>query len=92
MNFLEKFSLEETVAMIGFRCERLDVPNPFTMPGLEMVYKLSHGVPRRILAVASAAYDMRMLAPADKLSGDFVEVAYRSAREKPDNALVAVNG
>ncbi len=92
MNFLEKFSLDETVDMIGFRCDRLDVPNPFTMGGLEMIYKLSNGVPRRILAVASAAYDMRMLAPADKLDGEFVEVAHRSALEKPDNALVAVNG
>jgi hypothetical protein len=62
------------------------------MSGLEMIYKLSNGVPRRTLAVASAAYDMRMLAPADKLDGEFVEVAHRSAREKPDNALVAVNG
>jgi general secretion pathway protein A len=92
MNFLEKFSLDETVEMIGFRCDRLDVPNPFTMGGLETIYELSDGVPRRTLAVASAAYDMRMLAPADKLDGDFVEMAYRSAREKPEAALVTANG
>jgi hypothetical protein len=62
------------------------------MTGLETIFRLSNGVPRRILTVASAAYDMRMLAPADKLDGEFVEMAYRSAREKPDNALVAVHG
>jgi len=91
-NFLEKFSLEESMEMIAFRCDRLDVPNPFSRSGLEMIHKLSGGVPRRLLAVASAAYDMRMLAAADKLDGDFVEMAYRSAREKPDHALVAANG
>ena len=91
-NFLEKFSLEESVEMIAFRCDRLDVPNPFSRSGLEAIHKLSGGVPRRLLAVASAGYDMRMLAPADKLDGEFVEMAYRSAREKPDHALVAANG
>jgi len=88
MNFLEPFSLEETIGMLEFRCERLDVPNPFTRSGLEKIHELSKGVPRRILAVASAAYDLRIMAPADKLDADFVEEAYRT-NEKPDNAEVA---
>lgn len=87
MNFLEPFSLEETIGMINFRCERLDVPNPFTRAGLEAIHALSQGVPRRILAVASAAYDLRMMAGADKLDGDFVEEAYRT-NDKPENAEV----
>jgi general secretion pathway protein A len=88
MNFLEPFSLEETVGMLNFRCERLDVPNPFTRSGLEKIHELSRGVPRRTLAAASAAYDLRMMAPGDKLDGDFVEEAYRT-NEKPENAEVA---
>jgi general secretion pathway protein A len=88
MNFLEPFSLEETVGMIHFRCERLDVPNPFTRSGLEKIHELSKGVPRRILAVASAAYDLRMMTSDDRLAADFVEEAYRT-NDKPENAEVA---
>jgi general secretion pathway protein A len=88
MNFLEPFSLEETVDMIGFRCDRLDIPNPFTRSGLEKIHQLSKGVPRRILAVASAAYDLRGMTQSDKLDADFVEEAY-ATNEKPENAEVA---
>ena len=88
MNFLEPFSLEETVGMIEFRCERLDIPNPFTRAGLEKIHELSKGVPRRTLAVASAAYDLRMMAKDDRLDADFVEMAF-ATNDKPDNAEVA---
>lgn len=87
MNFLEPFSLDETLGMIEFRCDRLDVPMPFTRSGLEKIHHLSKGVPRRILAVASAAYDLRAMAPKDKLDAEFVDMAY-STNEKPDNAEV----
>lgn len=88
MNFLEPFSLDETIGMIEFRCERLDIPNPFTRSGMERIHELSKGVPRRILAVASAAYDLRGLAKSDRLDGDFVDAAY-ATNEKPENAVVA---
>jgi len=88
MNFLEPFSLEETIGMIEFRCDRLDIPNPFSRSGLEKIHELSKGVPRRTLAVASAAYDLRAMARSDKLDADFVEEAY-ATNEKPENAVVA---
>ena len=87
-NFLEPFSLEETIGMLEFRCDRLDVPNPFTRSGMEKIHQLSKGVPRRILAVASVAYDLRHLAADDKLDADFIEEAY-ATNEKPENAEVA---
>ena len=88
MNFLEPFSLEETIGMIEFRCERLDIPNLFTRSGLEKIHELSKGVPRRTLAVASAAYDLRAMAQADRLDAEFVEMAF-ATNEKPENAEVA---
>jgi general secretion pathway protein A len=88
MNFLEPFSLDETVGMIEFRCDRLDLPNPFTRSAMEKIYELSHGVPRRILAVASAAYDLRGMAVADRLDGNFVEECFHM-NDKPENAEVA---
>ena len=88
MNFLEPFSLDETVGMIDFRCDRLDIPNPFTRSGVEKIHELSKGVPRRMLAVASAAYDLRVITRSDKLDADFVEEAY-ATNEKPENAEVA---
>lgn len=88
MNFLEPFSLEETVGMLEFRCDRLDIPNPFSRSGMERIHELSHGVPRRILAVASAAYDLRSMSAADRLDGDFVDAAY-ATNDRPENAVVA---
>jgi general secretion pathway protein A len=88
MNFLEPFSLEETVGMLDFRCDRLGVPNPFTRPAVEKIHDLSHGVPRRILAVASAAYDLREMAGKARLDADFVAACY-ATNDKPENAEVA---
>jgi general secretion pathway protein A len=88
MNFLEPFSLDETRGMIEFRCDRLDVPNPFTRSALEKIHELSHGVPRRILAVASAGYDLRAMADTDRLDADFVEECYHM-NDKPENAEIA---
>jgi type II secretory pathway predicted ATPase ExeA len=88
MNFLEPFSLDETVGMIEFRCDRLGIPNPFTVTAMEKIFALSHGVPRRILAVASAAYDLRAMAAADRLDADFVEECFHM-NDKPENAEVA---
>jgi type II secretory pathway predicted ATPase ExeA len=69
MNFLEPFSLDETLGMIEFRCDRLDMPNLFTGSAIEKIHELSHGVPpRRILTVASAAYDLRAMAATDRLA------------------------
>jgi general secretion pathway protein A len=87
MNFLEPFSLDETLGMIEFRCDRLDVPNPFTRSAMEKIHELSHGVPRRILAVASAAYDLRAMADKDRLDADFIEECYHM-NDKPENAEV----
>jgi type II secretory pathway predicted ATPase ExeA len=89
MNFLEPFSLEETIDMINYRCERLDIPNPFTRSAMERIHKLSKGIPRLILAVASAAYDLRDMAPDDKIDADFVQLAYQS-NQKPEGVEVAV--
>lgn len=88
MNFLEPFSLDETLGMIEFRCDRLDMPNPFTRFAMEKIHELSHGVPRRILAVASAAYDLRAMAATDRLDADFVEECFHM-NDKPENAEVA---
>jgi general secretion pathway protein A len=87
MNFLEPFTLAETVEMLCFRCDRLNVPVPFTATAMEKIHELSKGVPRLILTVASAAYDLRHLATSDKLDADFVSEAYRT-NEKPDNVEV----
>jgi hypothetical protein len=40
-----------------------------------------------VLAVASAAYDLRMMANVDRLDGDFVEMAF-ATNDKPENAEV----
>lgn len=87
MNFLEPFSLDETIGMIEFRCDRLDIPNPFDRYAMEKIHDLSRGVPRRILAVASAAYDLRKTARKNVLDADFVEACFLT-NEKPDNAEV----
>jgi general secretion pathway protein A len=87
MNFLEPLSLEESIGMLEFRCDRLGVPNPFNRAALERIHKLAMGVPRSILSVASVAYDLRAMAPSDRLDADFVEMAYHS-NDKPDNAEV----
>ena len=87
MNFLEPFSLDETLGMIEFRCDRLDMPNPFTRSAMEKIHELSRGVPRRILVVASAAYDLRAGATTDRLDAAFVEECFHM-NDKSLNAEV----
>jgi hypothetical protein len=63
------------------------VPNPFTRPAVEKIHDLSHGVPRRILAVASAAYDLREMAGKARLDADLVAACY-ATNDKPENTEV----
>ena len=74
---LNPFSVEDTVAMIEFRCRRAGVPNPFSDDVCRVIYSYSGGVPRDALRIAAHAWN---LARKRKLNQVPVEIA-EAARE-----------
>jgi general secretion pathway protein A len=57
---LDPLSLQETEAMIRFRCDRARIPVPFAPDVIEAVFLQSRGVPREVLKICGTAYHLAM--------------------------------
>ncbi|MBX7224192.1 MAG: AAA family ATPase [Blastocatellia bacterium] len=55
---LTPMSLEDTKALIGYRCEYARVPNPFQDDAVTLIYNHSGGVPREVIKACSIAYTL----------------------------------
>jgi general secretion pathway protein A len=55
-SMLAPLSLQETEAMVNFRCKQAGMSNTFTKDAIEALYGLTGGVPREILKVAAVAW------------------------------------
>lgn len=73
---LAALSLSETEDMLKFRCEKAEVPVPFTPDAYQMIYTLTGGVPRDILKVAAVAY---RFAGGEKIDPELCEDAAKEA-------------
>jgi type II secretory pathway predicted ATPase ExeA len=54
---LPLMNVEETRAMLGFRCDMNGIQNPFVDDAIETIHSFSGGVPRDSLILAAYAYD-----------------------------------
>jgi general secretion pathway protein A len=71
-SILSSLSLPEAVEMIDFRCKQSVVQNPFDDEAIKAVYDISHGVPRDILKICSAAYAIMKGSGLDKVDAESI--------------------
>ena len=97
---LSPLTLDELSAMIAHRCERYKVRNPFPTDTVELIFKLTSGVPREALRLCAIAYEFAKLARSEKVSREMLSDAYselqlRDTESAPEDEGVvakAVNG
>jgi len=78
-SLLDPLSLPETREMIGFRCEKAGISNPFTEDGVEMIYNHTGGVPREVLKVCGFAYILALQAGERTVPVEAIELAAQEA-------------
>jgi general secretion pathway protein A len=77
---LSPLSLDETGAMISFRCELAGIDNPFTPDAVETIYEHTQGVPREVLATCAMAYELGRLAGLRVIPAEAIPMAKAEAR------------
>ncbi len=55
-SLLAALTIKETSEMVNFRCAQARMPNPFNEAAIQVLYKLTGGVPREVLKVAAVAW------------------------------------
>jgi general secretion pathway protein A len=87
---LDALTLDETKAMIDFRCSVAGVANPFESEALAAIYKYSKGIPREIIKLGGLSVEYARNNQKESVSEDLVELAYKdlpkikdSLEEKP---------
>lgn len=78
-SILEPLTLAETSAMLGFRCERAGIKNPFGPDAVEAVYRMTGGVPRDILKVCSITHDFARAQGLSQIEAEMVEALHPEA-------------
>ena len=78
-SLLDPLSLPETKEMIGFRCEKAGITNPFTGEGVEMIYNQTGGVPREVLKVCGFSYILALQAGERTVPVEAIELAAQEA-------------
>jgi general secretion pathway protein A len=72
---LNPMSLDETAAMIRFRCERAGLAIPFEDEACERIYAMSGGVPRSVLILCAHAWNMAKMMKLPHVPADLVQAA-----------------
>lgn len=72
---LDAMTLEETIAMIAFRCQIAGVNNSFLDEASEAVYRWSKGVPREVIKLCAMSLQYALANAADQVSKEVVESA-----------------
>lgn len=72
---LSPLSLLEAREMLAFRCETAAVQNPFSAETVEAIYNAAQGVPREILKVAAAAYDLAQMRGISQVPPEAIPIA-----------------
>lgn len=83
---LNALNHEETAAMIQYRCDYWQVPNPFTEAGLDRIYHITDGVPRYVLQLCAISYQMGAALGDTRIDDDLVESAARELSLAEDEA------
>ncbi len=72
---LNSLNHEETAAMIQYRCEYWQAPNPFTPAALDRIYHITDGVPRYVLQLCAIAHQLAVSLGESRIDEDLVESA-----------------
>lgn len=87
-SLLSPLTLDEMSAMIDHRCELYKVANPFPPETVEMLFKLTGGIPREALRLCAIAYEFSKLARAKEVSTDLLTDAHGELQLREANAPV----
>ena len=88
-SLLSPLTYQDTVAMIEHRCKNAQIKNPFTDEALQMIYKLTGGVPRIILKLCGQAYEIMLRAREKKIDGELVEEVFTGSNLRGELKNVA---
>lgn len=75
-SLLSPLTLDELAAMIDHRCDRYKVSNPFPPETVELLFKLTGGIPREALRLCAIAYEFSKLARSEEVSTELLNDAY----------------
>lgn len=73
---LSPLTLDELAAMIAHRCERYKTANTFPSDTVELIFKLTGGIPREALKLCAIAYEFSRLARTKEVSLDLLNEAF----------------
>ncbi|HEX8355463.1 MAG TPA: AAA family ATPase [Pyrinomonadaceae bacterium] len=85
-SLLSPLTLDELSAMIDHRCEIYKVANPFPPDTVELLFKLTGGIPREALRLCAIAYEFSKLARAKEVSTDLLSDAHGELQLREANA------
>jgi general secretion pathway protein A len=74
-SLLAPLSLEETAAMIDYRCQVSDIENPFSAETIDRIYEITNGVPRNALKLCALSYALLDLAGEKKVGLALLDAA-----------------
>jgi general secretion pathway protein A len=72
---LDALTIEETAAMIDFRCHIAQSSNPFTRESIEAIYAFSKGVPREVIKLSAMSVQYAALNELEEIPAGIVELA-----------------
>lgn len=78
-SYLAPLTLEETKEMLQFRCDQSSIKNPFSEDGVGLMFTITNGIPRYLLSLATAAYEMAQIQGLDKVPENLIEPAWDEA-------------
>jgi general secretion pathway protein A len=70
---------KEMREMIDFRCNLVEMPNPFTDQGMTRIWDITKGIPRHVLKVCDKAVDYMNMAETNAVTLDDIEAAAEDA-------------
>ena len=76
---LSPLSPDECREMIAFRCNKFEVPNPFTAETIDAIYNQTSGIPRDVLKLAQILWVTAQRARTEQIPVDWVEPALSEA-------------
>lgn len=85
-NTLNPLTPAETRALVEHRCAAVEVPVPFSADAWPALYEATDGIPREVLKISAAAYELMRLAGEKLISAELVQdaVSEGTARVKGD--------
>lgn len=89
---LDALTLEDTHAMIDFRCHIVQVENPFEPAAVEAVYNYSKGIPREAIKLCAMSVQYGILNELKSIPREIVELAQNDMTQPAEMAALKMSG